>query len=60
MYYTFKTILIIFWIFDILNLPFMVIFDTEYPINGTAWFLIWLLIFLIPAFGNITTNNKQE
>ena len=36
--------IIIFWIFDILDFPFMEIFDTEIPINGLAWLLIALLM----------------
>nr|DAG65928.1 MAG TPA: hypothetical protein [Caudoviricetes sp.] len=44
MYKIFYSLLVIFWIFDILNLPFMYIFDTVYPINGLAWFLIWALL----------------
>lgn len=39
-----RSMIAIFWIFDILNLPFMEIFDTTYPINTVAWLLIWLLI----------------
>ena len=37
-------VLTIFWILDILNLPFMQMFDTTYAINGFAWFLIWILL----------------
>lgn len=39
-----RSIIAIFWIFDILNLPFMKMFDTTYPINTMAWLLIWLLV----------------
>lgn len=35
-------LLVIFWVLDIINVPFMEVFDTTYPINGLAWFLIWL------------------
>ena len=44
MYKTFYACLAIFWVLDILNLPFMEIFDTTYPVNGLAWFLIWVFI----------------
>ena len=44
MYKVFYSALIIFWILDILNMPFMRVFDTTYPINEWAWFLIWVLI----------------
>ena len=44
MYKIFNSILTIFWILDVVNIPFMEMFDTTYPINGWAWFLIWLLL----------------
>lgn len=53
MYKIFKACLDIFWLFDILNLPFMEMFDTTYPINGWAWFLIFLII---PSTNYITRN----
>jgi hypothetical protein len=37
-------ILFIFWALDVLNVSFMEIFDTKYPINSLVWFLIWLLV----------------
>lgn len=40
MFYIFESAITIFWICDILNMPFMQMFDTTYPINGLAWFLI--------------------
>lgn len=40
----------IFWILDVLDMPFMEMFDTTYPINGVAWFLIWLAILLETAW----------
>lgn len=36
----------IFWIMDIMNLPFMEMFDTTYPLNG--WF--YLLVMLLGSF----------
>ena len=33
---------IVFWILDICNMPFMKIFDTTYPLNTLFWFLIML------------------
>lgn len=44
MFQTFSVIIEIFWIFDVLDMPFMEKFDTTYPINGIAWFLIWLAL----------------
>lgn len=43
--YLFKYAVIIFWIMDIINLPFMAMFDTTYPLNELFWFLIWIFIF---------------
>lgn len=37
-------ILTIIWILDILNIPCLEFLDTTVPINGLAWFLIWILI----------------
>ena len=44
MYGLFYGALTIFWILDILNIPSMEMFDTIYPINGLAWFLIWMFL----------------
>lgn len=38
-----KIVVILFWLMDILNLPFMEIFDTTYPLNT----LFWVLVFII-------------
>lgn len=37
----------LFWLADIMNLPFMAQFDSEYPLNGVFWFLGWVLIAFI-------------
>lgn len=34
----------LFWIADIMNLPFMEIFDTVYALNGVFWLFGWLMI----------------
>ena len=44
MYKIFKALLSIVWIMDILNFPIVDFLDTEIPINGLAWFLIFILI----------------
>lgn len=33
----------IFWLMDMINMPFMEKFDTTYPLNGLFWFItiIW-------------------
>ena len=38
-----RNAIVIFWIMDILNLPFMEMFDTTYPLNTLFWFLVILL-----------------
>lgn len=40
----FNALVIIFWILDILNLEFMEMFDTTYPINTLFWILYFLLV----------------
>jgi hypothetical protein len=42
MYKIFYSAVMIFWILDILNFSFMQMFDTTYPINELALFLILL------------------
>ncbi len=49
-----RTAVTIFWIMDILNMPFMVMFDTVYPLNGWFWFLVILLC------GGIKINFGRE
>ena len=44
MYKTLYAVVSIFWLFDIFDLPFMQMFDTTYPINTFAWFLIWVCL----------------
>lgn len=34
----------LFWLADIMNLPFMEMFDTVYELNEMFWFLAWILI----------------
>lgn len=46
MFRAIKLLIEIFWVMDIMNLPFMKVFDTTYPLNGWFWFVtILLLIF---------------
>ena len=40
----FNALAIIFWILDILNLGFMEMFDTTYPLNTLFWVLYFLLV----------------
>ena len=42
MYKIFVALVNIIWILDILNMPFMELLDTTIPMNGLAWFLIFM------------------
>ena len=44
MYKIFYSLLTIVWVLDIINVPFMEMLDTTYPINTLAWFLIWIFL----------------
>lgn len=51
MFKLFKSLLIIIWIIDILNIDFVIggihiqeFLDVTIPINGWFWFLIWALV----------------
>lgn len=39
-----KFLILIFWILDITNMPFMEMFDTTYPMNVLFWWLIWIFV----------------
>lgn len=54
--YLIEFALALFWIFDVINLPFMEMFDTTYPINTVAWILIWLSV---PTY-KITRKKKER
>ena len=40
----FSKALTLFWICDILNMPFMEMFDTTYPLNAGFYWLVLLFI----------------
>lgn len=44
MYKTFRALITLVWIADILNLPQVEMLDTTYPINFLAWLLIFMFI----------------
>ena len=44
MYKIFISLVNITWILDILNIPCVEFMDTSIPINGLAWFLIFLFL----------------
>ena len=61
LYLIFKTLLVIIWIIDILNIDFIIngtyiaeFLDVTVPLNGWFWLLVWLLI------PTVTELNKKE
>lgn len=50
-----RTAMLVFWIMDILNMPFMEMFDTTYPLNG--WF--WLLVFVLVGGSGVKINIEK-
>lgn len=56
----FNKLITAFWIFDIMNLPFMEMFDTTYPINFWEWFLLFALWGLLPATVATIGNTKKD
>ena len=49
----------IFWIMDVLDLPFMEMFDTTYPINGLFWFAVIAILCFEEAF-ELNQNHKGD
>ena len=49
-----KTAVTLFWIMDILNMPFMEMFDTTYPLNTLFWILVFSLC------GGVKIKIKSE
>ena len=49
-----KTAVTLFWIMDILNMPFMEIFDTTYPLNTLFWIFVFVLC------GGVKITIKRE
>ena len=57
LYWLVRVVIIVFWILDILNMPFMVQFDTVYPLNTLFWLLVFIFIPTMDAKINI---NYEE
>lgn len=51
-----RTAMLVFWIMDILNMPFMEMFDTTYPLNG--WF--WTLVFIFVGGSGLRISIKKD
>ena len=49
-----RTAVTLFWIMDILNMPFMEMFDTTYPLNTLFWIFVFVLC------GGVKITIKRE
>ena len=58
-----KFLILIFWILDITNMPFMEMFDSTYPMNELFWWLIWFFVLgfndEISVRGGMTMDKKK-
>ena len=52
MFRALKTVIELFWIADIINLPFMEIFDTTYTLNGWFWTITLVILAVEESFEN--------
>lgn len=64
MFKLFKTLMLIIWIIDILNINFIIagvsvaeFLDITIPINGWFWFLFWILV---PSSEAVMIKTKGE
>lgn len=56
----FKTLLYLidmFWLCDVMNMPFMEAFDNEYPLNGMFWFLASIIRVLYLSYVNLEVSD---
>lgn len=51
-----KFLILIFWILDITDMPFMEMFDTTYPMNTLFWRMIWIFV----MDSEIETYDKES
>lgn len=58
MFRTFKLAIELFWVADILNLPFMEMFDTTYPVNGLFWCAAIILLTVEEGFEEVSRHVK--
>lgn len=55
-----KVLILIFWILDITDMPFMQIFDITYPMNTLFWWLIWIFVLGFRVQVNNGGNNDEK
>lgn len=56
LYWLIRSSITVFWIMDILNMPFMKVFDTTYPLN--TWF--WILIYICLGGLSISCGKEKD
>ena len=60
MRYLVNVVAYIFWLMDIMNLPFMYIFDTDYPLNGLFWFITFLMMSILYETERVTIYGEKK
>ena len=60
MFKTFRCLFHIFWIMDVMNMPFMEQFDTTYPLNGLFWLLAIIIVGWETGFKVEVHKNEQD
>lgn len=57
MYKIFYACLVIVWVMDILNFPFMAFIDVNVPVNFLGWLLIWLSV---PGTATVVRHKDEK
>ena len=60
MRYLVNVTVFIFWLMDIMNIPFMYIFDTDYPLNGLFWFITFLMMSILYETERATIYGEKK
>lgn len=60
MRYLVNVVASIFWLMDIMNLPFMYIFDTDYPLNGLFWFITFLMMSILYEIEREMVHREEK
>lgn len=55
----FNKLIIAFWIADLMNMPFMEMFDTTYPLNSLFYFCVFSLWLLLPSINEGFKETKR-
>ena len=52
-----NNLIALFWLADVMNLPFMEMFDTTYPLNGWFWFIFYAFLYA-PTYVKLIAKRK--